>query len=67
MDVAPGQLFRKLDMPYVTWEVTAVLRGSDARLYARLHPVGDRLTEKTLACVALQDRKLFHPVTAPKS
>ena len=64
MDVAPGQRFRKLDIPYITWEVAAVLRGSDARLYARLRPVGDHLTEKTLACVVLQDRKLFHPVTA---
>ena len=32
MDVSPGQRFRKLDLPYITWEVTAVLRGSDARL-----------------------------------
>ena len=62
MDVTPGQRFRKLDLPYITWEVTAVLRGSDARLYARLHPLGDRLTDKTLACVALEDRKLFHRI-----
>jgi len=62
MNVAPGQRFKKLDLPYVTWEVAAVLRGSDARLYARLRPVGDRLTEKTLACAALEDRKLFHRV-----
>jgi hypothetical protein len=66
MDVTPGQRFRKLDLPYITWEVTAVLRGSDARLYARLHRVGDRATEKTLACGALQDRKLFHQVAATK-
>jgi hypothetical protein len=64
MDVTPGQRFRKLDLPYITWEVTAVLRGSDARLYARLHPLGDRLTDKTLACVALEDRKVFHRIIA---
>jgi hypothetical protein len=64
MDVSPGQRFRKLDLPYITWEVTAVRRGSDARLYAQLQRVGDRLTEKTLACGVLQDRKLFHPVVA---
>jgi hypothetical protein len=62
MDVTPGQRFRKLDLPYITWEVSEVLRGSDARLYARLRRVGDRLTEKTLACGVLKDRKIFHPV-----
>jgi hypothetical protein len=67
MDVTPGQRFRKLDLPYITWEVTAVLRGSDARLYARLHRVGDRATEKTLACGVLKDRKLFHLVAATKA
>jgi hypothetical protein len=67
MDVTPGQLFRKLDLPYITWEVSEVLRGSDARLYARLRRVGDRLTEKTLACGVLKDRKVFHPVAPTKS
>jgi hypothetical protein len=67
MDVTPGQRFRKLDLPYITWEVSEVLRGSDARLYARLRRVGDRLTEKTLACVVLKDRKVFHPVAQTKS
>jgi hypothetical protein len=62
MEVTPGQRFRKIDLPYITWEVNAVRRGSDERLYARLHRVGDRATEKTLACAALQDRKWFHPV-----
>jgi hypothetical protein len=62
MGITLGQRFRKLDVPYITWEVTAVLRGSDARLYARLHPLGDRLTDKTLACVALEDRKQFHRI-----
>jgi hypothetical protein len=64
MDVTLGQRFRKLDLPYITWEVTAVLRGSDARLYARLHPIGDRLTDKTLACTVLKDRKQFHRIAA---
>jgi hypothetical protein len=64
MDVTPGQRFRKLDLPYITWEVAAVRRGSDARLYARLHRVGDRLTEKTLACTVLEDRKQFHRIIA---
>jgi hypothetical protein len=64
MEVTPGQRFRKLDLPYITWEVSAVHRGSDERLYARLRRVDDRATEKTLACVALQDRKLFHLVAA---
>ena len=67
MDVTPGQRFRKLDLPYITWEVSEVLRGSDARLYARLRRVGDRLTEKTLACGVLKDRKIFHPVGQAKS
>jgi len=31
------------------------------------HRVGDRATEKTLACGVLQDRKLFHPVAATKA
>lgn len=64
MDVTAGQRFRKLDLPYVTWEVASVRRGTDARLYARLRLVGDRLTEKTLACAVLEDRKLFHRVAA---
>ncbi len=67
MDVTPGQRFRKLDLPYITWEVSEVLRGSDARLYARLRRVGDRLTEKTLACGVLKDRKVFHPVAHTKA
>ncbi len=67
MDVTPGQRFRKLDLPYITWEVSEVLRGSDARLYARLRRVGDRLTEKTLACGVLKDRKVFHEVAQTKA
>ena len=67
MDVSPGQRFRKIDLPYITWEVSEVLRASDTRLYARLRRVGDRATEKTLACIALQDRKLFHPVAPTKT
>lgn len=62
MEVSPGQRFRKLDLPYVTWEVSEVRRGSDTRLYARLRRVGDYATQKTLACVVLADRKVFHPV-----
>ena len=67
MDVTPGQRFKKLDLPYITWEVSEVLRGSDARLYARLRRVGDYATQKTLACVVLKDRKVFHPVAQAKS
>ncbi len=67
MDVAPGQRFRKIDLPYITWEVSEVLRASDTRLYARLRRVGDYATQKTLSCVALKDRKLFHQVPQTKS
>ncbi len=67
MDVSPGQRFRKLDLPYITWEVSEVLRGSDTRLYARLRRVGDYATQKTLACVVLKDRKIFHPVVSTKA
>jgi len=28
MDVSPGQRFRKIDLPYITWEVSEVLRSS---------------------------------------
>ena len=64
MDITLGQLFRKNDLPYITWEVSAINRYPDALMYARLLRVDDRATVKTLSCATLQDRKLFHMVPA---
>lgn len=64
MDIALGQRFKKNDLPYVTWEVSAIHRYPDALLYARLRRVDDRATVKTLSCTTLQDRNFFQIVPA---
>lgn len=61
--VSRGARFCPADAPRVVWEVASLFNGLDGVPYADLFCASDRTLRKVVAQAALQDSRLFAPVT----
>ncbi len=62
--IEAGQRFRSASMPWVLWEVAAIMRYPwDAAPHVRLCRVGAPQDAKTISLAVLRDGRFFLPAT----